>query len=240
MPKIHTLSNSDRLAERAANHFIRLATEAIAARNRFSVALSGGSTPRKLHSVLSEPSIAAQVNWAKTHFFWGDERCVPPDHPDSNYRMAVETLLDHIPCPGENIHRMLGEIDPQIAADQYEGRLKSFFGLSCPSIDLICLGMGEDGHTASLFPGTAAIHETKRWVLAHFVEVLDTWRITLTPAMINAASNVLFLVSGEKKAEMLKKVLQGATQPDILPAQIVKPVSGKLEWFIDEDAAAQL
>ncbi|MCJ7625637.1 MAG: 6-phosphogluconolactonase [Anaerolineaceae bacterium] len=240
MPNIHTLPNADSLAERAAKHIIRTASEAIAARNRFSIALSGGSTPRKLHSLLSEPSFSAKVNWAKTHFFWGDERCVPPDHQDSNYRMAVETLLNHIPCPQENIHRMSGEIDPQIAADQYERTLKRFYGHSSHSIDLICLGMGEDGHTASLFPGTAAIHETQRWVVAHFVEKLFAWRITLTPAMINAASNVLFLVSGEKKAEILKKVLQGPEQPDVLPAQIVKPASGKLEWFIDECAASQL
>ena len=232
------------LARAAAEHFATLATEALAARGRFAVALSGGSTPHPTYALLASPEFAGRVDWPRVHVFWGDERGVPPDHPDSNYRMAREALLDHVPLPAHNVHRIHGEMEPQQAAAGYEHTLRAFFaqhpGRPSPRFDLILLGMGDDGHTASLFPGTAALHEGARWVVAHYVHKLRVWRVTLTPVAINAAAHVTFLVSGAGKAERLRQVLNGPYQPDVLPVQIVRPTDGRLLWLADAAAAAQL
>jgi 6-phosphogluconolactonase len=228
------------LARAAAKHFIALAQEAVGARGRFAVALAGGSTPRAMYALLATGEFATRVDWTRVHIFWGDERCVPPDRPDSNYRMAREALLDHIPIPSDHVHRIQGEIEPALAADAYERTLQAFFTPGRPCFDLILLGLGDDGHTASFFPGTAAIHEPTRWVVGHTVSKLNAWRVTLTPVAINAAANVTFLVSGATKAERLNQVLTGPYQPDVLPAQIVQPVKGRLLWLVDSAAAAQL
>ena len=239
-------SNAAGLAGAAAAHFVEQAVAAIEARGRFAVALPGGSTPRATYALLAGPEFARRIDWARVHVFWGDERCVPPDHPDSNYSMARETLLDHVPIPVENVHRVRGEIDPAQAADEYERTLRDFFATrpgeaeAATCFDLILLGMGGDGHTASLFPGTAAIHEDTRWVVAHFVDQLNAWRLTLTPIAINAAAQVTFLVAGAGKAERLREVLTGPLQPDRLPSQIVQPAAGRLLWLLDTAAAAQL
>ena len=243
--------DAEHLAHSAAGHFVTIASEAIADRGRFAVALAGGATPKAAYSLLATNEFATRVNWSQVHIFWGDERCVPPDHADSNYRMAREALLDHVPLPTGNLHRILGELEPSQAAAEYEHALRTFFrspsregkaeaGVLPPSFDLILLGMGDDGHTASLFPGTRAIHEQTRWVLAHYVEKLEAWRVTLTPAVINAAANVIFVVSGSGKAGRLCQVLVGPYQPDVLPAQIVSPESGRLRWLVDEAAASSL
>jgi len=182
----------------------------------------------------------------RVHVFWGDERCVPPDNPQSNYQMARETLLDEVPISVSNIHRIRGEEDPEKAAVAYEKELRTFFGVDARDgsprlgFDLILLGMGDNGHTASLFPGSPAVNEKERWVMAQYVEVVSMWRITLTPVVSNAAKNVLFIVSGAEKAERLRDVLEGPFQPEVLPAQIVRPASGRLLWFVDRTAAARL
>jgi 6-phosphogluconolactonase len=232
------------LAWTAASYIVGLAKETIAARARFTVAISGGSTPLPVYALLALPEWAARIDWPRVHVFWADERAVPPDHQDSNYLYASAVLLDRVPLPKENIHRMRGEIEPTQAAAEHESLLKQFFGVSEVNsevrFDLILLGMGDDGHTASLFPGTAAIHEQTHYVIAHYVEKTGNWRITLTPRTINAAANVAFLVSGENKATRLHEVIDGPFQPDQLPAQIVKPTHGNLAWLVDQPAAALL
>ncbi|MBI5929798.1 MAG: 6-phosphogluconolactonase [Chloroflexi bacterium] len=240
MSEIRRYPDANRLAHGAAELFIALSKPAIAEQGRFTVALSGGSTPKALFNLLAHEPYASQIEWSHVHIFWGDERCVPPDHPDSNYRMARETLLQYVPLLPENIHPMHGDIDPAQASAEYEQQLRIFFGNSLPEFDLILLGMGDDGHTASLFPGTAAVHEQNRWVIGHFVEKLDTWRLTLTPPALNAATNVAFLVAGQAKAERLHEVLKGLYQPDVLPAQIIQPTAGHLFWMVDEEAASLL
>ncbi len=243
--------DAGRLARAVADHFVALASEAIETDGRFAVALAGGSTPKAAYVLLASDEYATGVDWSRVQVFWGDERCVPPDHPDSNYRMAREAWLDQVSLPAENVHRIRGELEPDQAAREYEDVLRIFFSppyrdrkadgnAPVPSFDLILLGMGDDGHTASLFPGTGAIHEQARWVVAHFVEKLDTWRITLTPVVINAAANVTFVVSGSGKAERLHQVLNGPCQPDVLPAQIVNPDGGRLRWLVDRAAASSL
>lgn len=220
-----------------------MASDAAARRGRFSVALSGGSTPRTLHARLADPSgpYHARIDWTAWHVFWGDDRHVPPDHQDSNYRMARETLLDHVSIPDAQIHRMRTELPATDAAADYERELRAFFGAAAfPRFDLVLLGMGPDGHTASLFPGTGAVHEGSRWVMAPWVEKLRTFRITLSPPAINAAALAMFVVVGSDKAEVLKEVLEGPRDPDRLPAQIVAPASGSLVWIVDRAAGALL
>ena len=249
--RIETHPDAASLARAAAKHFVVLAREAIVDHDQFAVALAGGSTPRGMYALLAGDEFAAQVDWSRVHVFWGDERCVPPDHPDSNYRMAWEVLLNHVPIPADNIHRIRCEMEPTQAATHYEETLRAFFATHpaepgsgdqgpAPRFDLILLGMGNDGHTASLFPGTAALHEQTRWVVAHYVEKLGAWRVTFTPVVLNAAANVIFLLSGASKAERLCQVLTGPYQPDVLPAQLVQPRGGHLLWLVDAAAAARL
>jgi 6-phosphogluconolactonase len=207
------------------------------------VALSGGSTPKALYSLLATPGFADRIPWPKVHLFWGDERCVPPDHAESNYRMVRESLLSKINFPPENVHRMAGEKEPKLAAAEYDNELKTFFQLSegePPRFDLILLGLGEDGHTASLFPGSEALKETKLLVTANFVGQLNTARLTLTLPVLNNAGNVCFLVAGASKAAIVKEVLGTDSATGKLPAQRVRPVRGALTWFITRDAAAAL
>ena len=225
----------------AAAFIAGLAAESIAARGRFTIALAGGGTPRPIYARLAAADHAAHIDWGKVHVFFSDERCVPPDDAASNYRMAREALLDHVPLPPDNIHRMRGEEDPALAALAYEQDLQRLFRTSVvPAFDLICLGMGDDGHTASLFPGTAALRERERWVVAQYVAVARAWRVTFTATLINAARHVAFLVEGAGKSETLRRVLEGAYQPDVLPAQLIQPISGQTHWFVDAAAAARI
>jgi len=240
--EIRVYPNAGELARAAAELFVTLAREAIAAWGRFTVALSGGSTPRATHQHLASPTLASQVDWAHVHIFWGDERCVPLDHEHSNYRMARETLLDHVPLPPGNVHRIRGEEAPEWAAKATEIELRAFFGKT-PRFDLIYLGLGDDGHTASIFPGTSAVREETQWVVAQEHNLPPPpliSRITFTPSLLNAAANIAFLVAGTGKAERLKEVLHGPHQPEVLPAQIVNPREGKLLWLVDEAAAQNL
>jgi 6-phosphogluconolactonase len=244
MAEVRTYLDAASLARAAADHFVALAVEAIALRGRFAVALAGGSTPRATYELLASDELAPRVDWPRVHVFWGDERCVPPDHSDSNHRMARETLLDRVSLPARNAHRVPGELEPEQAAAAYEHTLRSFFAQSSegllPRFDLVLLGMGDDGHTASLFPGTAALRERTHWVVAHYVDKLGAWRVTLTPVAINAAAHVTFVVSGAGKSERLREVLAGPYQPDVLPAQIVQPIDGHLLWLVDAAAAVRL
>lgn len=219
---IRVFENSRELARGAAEHLVALAPS--------TIALSGGSTPKLLYQLLAE-QFQTQVPWARTQFFWSDERHVPPDHPDSNYRMAYEALLSRVPVPDSNVHRIQSENpSAQQAADEYEKTV-------VPRLDLILLGLGADGHTASIFPGSEVVHETKRLVAAPWVEKLNTYRITMTLPLLNNGASIVFLVSGAEKALIVKEVLEG---PRKYPAQFVQPADGELIWMLDRDAAAGL
>jgi 6-phosphogluconolactonase len=225
---------SDRraLAEGAATHIIDLADQAIAARGQFTLALSGGSTPRRTYALLARNRFVTRVDWSRVHIFWGDERCVPPDHPASNYRMAQRTFLRSLPILDGNLHRMLGERMPHESAAHYASELDQRLGAP-PRLDLVLLGLGEDGHTASLFPGTSALQVDHRPTAAVYVPTLGRWRITLTYPTINRARAVSFLVQGKAKAQALARVRDG----ELLPAGRVRPTSGMLTWFVDSEAA---
>lgn len=229
---------------RAGELFVQLADAAVSSQGRFTVALSGGSTPRALYELLAGDEFRSLVPWSNAHLFWGDERWVPPDHAESNYRMARQALLDRSPIPAGNVHRMPTEHeDPAGAAAEYARTLKAFFRVPAgelPRFDLILLGMGEDGHTASLFPGTAALGESQRWVMANYVEKLGTYRLTLTVPVINQAANVVFLVSGNSKAAVIRDVLEGEYQPHRLPSQLIRPFAGRLRFILDRAAAKEL
>ena len=233
------------LALAAAQHIVSAAQEAIAQRGGFAVALSGGSTPQATFEILGR-QFEDQISWDRVFIFWGDERSVPPDHPDSNYGMTAQTLLHQVPLPAENVFRMRGEMDPRLAASAYEEVLRGHFkgngsaAEGLPRFDLILLGLGPDGHTASLFPGTSGLQEQTRWVVGNQVPQLDTWRITITFPVINAARQVVFLVSGGQKANRLAEILVGSASSDPLPAQRVAPNSGELIWMVDRDAAGRL
>ena len=250
--EIEIVSDRAALARAAAQRFVALARESIVARGRFTVALSGGSTPRDLYSLLASPEFAAQVDWTRVHFYWGDERAVPPDHPDSNYRMASQVLLSRVHPPPENVHRILAEQLPADAARAYEETLRATFSqrstrgtstknaVEYPRFDLVLLGLGTNGHTASLFPHTQVLQETTRWVAAEYVEEVKMNRITLTAPAINAAENIHFLVAGSDKAATVHQVLNGEYRPEELPAQLIRPSSGHIVWLLDRDAASQL
>jgi 6-phosphogluconolactonase len=240
-PEVRIVETAADLFQAAALEFVALASQAIQARGRFSVALSGGSTPLGMFRVLAGGSIPG-IAWDKIFFFWGDERHVPPDHPDSNYRMTKAALLSKVPVPEKNIFRIHAEDkDAAAAANDYEQNLRSFFRLQpgdLPRFDLILLGLGTEGHTASLFPGSSALQEQQRLVVATWVEKLKTDRITLTLPVINHAACVTFLVSGADKAAIVREVLQDPAEH--LPAQKVRPLEGKLVWLLDRAAAAGL
>ncbi|QYJ16255.1 6-phosphogluconolactonase [Rubrobacter xylanophilus DSM 9941] len=235
---LRVLEDPARLAAAAAREFAARAARAIRERGRFAVALAGGSTPRAAYELLAR-DYADGVDWGRVHFFFGDERPVPPDHADSNHRMAREALLSRVPAG--SVHRMRGELAPEEAARRYEEELRSFFaGEEVPRFDLILLGLGEDGHTASLFPHTRALGETERLVVANPVERLGTVRITLTPPVINAARAVVFLVAGGGKADALREVLEGSADPRQYPAKLIRPGDGEPLWLVDRAAAASL
>jgi 6-phosphogluconolactonase len=225
----------EELAAAAAREFVARAEGAIDAQGRFAVVLAGGSTPKATYEALAR-DYPGGLDWGRVHVFFGDERTVPPDHEDSNYRMADEALLSRVPVGG--VHRMRGELSPAEAAAAYEVELREFFGPEgVPAFDLILLGLGEDGHTASLFPETSALEVTDRWVVANPVLKLEATRLTLTAPAINAARSVAFLVAGEGKAEALKEILEGDADPRAYPAKFVRPEGGDLTWMVDRAAA---
>jgi 6-phosphogluconolactonase len=241
--EIRTFSTPQELFHAAAEEIIEAAKRSIAERDRFSIALSGGSTPKSLYSLIAA-NASSSLPWDKIFFFFGDERHVPPTDAESNYRMAQEAILSKIPVPAENVFRVPAENpDASAAAESYEQTLRKFFTLKSgefPRFDVILLGMGPDGHTASLFPGTAALKEKSRLVVANWVETLHTHRITLTLPVLNAARTVLFLVSGADKAGVLHEVLEGSGPAEKYPSKLVRPTAGQLIWMTDRAAASEL
>lgn len=237
--------DSAALARRAAQEFVGKVQEAVAARGIARIAISGGSTPKAAFQLLANPAepFLSAMPWQKLELYWVDERTVPPTDSDSNFRMTKEALLDHVPLSPAQIHRIEGELDPEAAAARYESELRNSFrleGAESPTFDLIALGMGDDGHTASLFPHTAAIHEMAKLVTANQVPQKNTWRITLTWPVINHARSVFFLIGGADKAEPLKEVFLGPRDVETLPSQLIWPSGGILTLFLDKAAAALL
>jgi 6-phosphogluconolactonase len=225
----------------AAARIVALSRESIVAHGAFHFALSGGNTPNALYRLLATPEYALQVDWSHVYLWWSDERYLPIDSPDNNYHMAREALIRQISIPAENVHRVPVELPPLDAAARYESEIAQIVGASSnaslPAFDLILLGLGDDGHTASCFPGTVHHIPPDRLVVAHFVPQVNMWRITFTPRLINAAQHVMFLVSGKSKTAILERVLHGPHQPDLLPEQLIAPVHGELTWMVDRDAA---
>lgn len=237
--------DAESLAARAAKYFVEQAERAAAARGRARIAISGGSTPKAAFALMADPTQPwrARMPWSQLDLWWVDERCVPPDDPDSNYRMTREAMLDHVPLKPGQIHRMEGELDPEAAAARYEAQLRNGFrleGAELPRFDVVALGMGPDGHTASLFPHAQALFELGRLAVANHVEAKDSWRITLTWPVINRASEVFFLISGADKAQILKEVFMGPRNVERLPSQLIRPAGGILTLLLDQAAAALL
>lgn len=241
-PNVLVFDDAESVARAAAERIADIARASIAARGLYTLVLSGGSTPRRVYELLAGEEFGERIDWPNVHVFFGDERMVPPDHAESNYRMAHEALLARVPIPPENVHRIEGLGDAAANASSYESALRGLFGeeVEWPRLDHVLLGMGDDGHTASLFPGTTVLDEQRLWVAPNWVEKLGAWRVTLTAPAINAARHVTFLVNGSGKAERVREVLKGERDPSRLPSQLIRPHDGTLEWFVDRAAAGRL
>lgn len=237
-PDIRVALTAADLIEQGARLIADAARSAIAQNGKFSIALSGGSTPKPIYAKLATEPYRSSIDWSKISVYFGDERCVPPDSDQSNYHMARGALLSQVPIPDANIHRMRGEDDPQAAAIAYGRLLKAHFGDG--GVDLILLGMGPDGHTASLFPHTDALAETHHRCVANYVPQMSTWRITMSAPFINRAAAVCFMVQGADKADRIVQVIEGARDEQTLPSQLIMPASGRLIWLLDREAAAKL
>ena len=239
------LPTPEATARAAAQLFTDAAVKAAAGRGIARIAISGGTTPKAMFALLASPAepFLTQVPWDKLELYWVDERCVPPDHAESNYRMTKEALLSKVPLAAERVHRMEGELEPEVAAARYEAVIRNTFrleGAETPTFDLVQLGMGDDGHTASLFPHTDALNEMSHIVVPNHVPQKDTWRITLTWPVINQGREVAFLIEGSGKAQVLHDVFLGPYQPETYPSQIIRPASGRLTLLLDAAAAAKL
>lgn len=243
---IRVLPDTGALARAVADLVAARSADATRARGRFTLVLAGGETPRPAYGMLADGRYAGSIDWQRVQVLWGDERCVPPDDPRSNYRMARVTLLTRVPILAQQVYRIRGEDEPHNAAAAYETLLRGLLGSAGPDgapergPDLVLLGMGQDGHTASLFPGQGAVRERVRWVVAQEGGAEGLWRVTLTPVVLNAAREVVFMVSGAGKAGALREVLEGPLAPDRLPAQAVRPTRGRLTWLVDAAAAGAL
>ena len=247
--ELHVYKDSEELSFAAAKWISTTIGETLKTKDRFTIALSGGSTPERLHRILAAAPYKEQIEWSKLHVFWGDERAVPFEDSRNNAKMAYDTLLNFVPVPASQIHVMRTDIAPEQSALEYEKILHQYFdavpggspaNLLPNSFDLVLLGMGDDGHTLSLFPGTEVVHEEKAWATAFFLKAQDMYRITLTKTIVNRAARIAFLTTGPKKTHALKEVLKGAYNPDLYPSQEIRPLNGELHWFVDEAAAAGL
>jgi 6-phosphogluconolactonase len=233
-PKIRVSANPSALAATIAEQVVRSAQESLRLSGHFAIALSGGKSPQLLYQTLADAAHASQIDWANVDVFFSDERCLPPDSAESNFRQATEMLLDHVPVAYERVFRMRGEADPRQAAEEYDQLLRGRF--PDQGLDLALLGVGDDGHTASLFPGTAALTETQRLCVANYVPGRSVWRLTMTPAFLKRSYEVFVIASGSSKAEVIQRVLEGEKASEY-PVQLVRPASGKLLWFLDAAAA---
>lgn len=239
-PIVRIFPDRHALSQGAADAFRSFANTAVSAGGRFTAALSGGSTPRELYALLAEKPSADQIAWDRVHLFWADERCVPPEHEDSNFKLVHDLLLSRVPVPQENIHRIRGEAGADRAAAAYEQELRAFFSAQGgPAMDLVILGVGEDGHTASLFPGSSQLRERGRLAAPVFLGAQKKDRVTITLPVLNQAKQVLFLAAGQAKAAVVRSIL-GDGNPSGLPAGLVRPFTGASQWFLDQAAASQL
>lgn len=238
--ELHKFKDAEALSEAVAGWITDVIADTLQQHPRFTIALSGGSTPERLHKLLAAPPYKDRIDWSKLHIFWGDERAVPFEDNRNNAKMAYDTLLNFVPVPAAQIHVMRTDISPEQSAIEYEKILHQYFGETGPSFDLVLLGMGDDGHTLSLFPGTAVVHEEKVWATSFFLQAQDMYRITITRPIVNRAARIAFLTTGAKKAHALKEVLKGEYNPDLYPSQTIMPQAGELHWFVDEAAAADL
>jgi len=244
--EIHIYNDSNDFSSAVADWIVELIRVTLVSSTRFTIALSGGNTPKALYELLAATPRKEKIEWRKMHIFWGDERDVDFADPRNNARMAFDSLLNHVDVPREQIHVMRTDIPPEQSAGEYEKMLKEYFSgaaagqIGSRSFDLVLLGMGDDGHTLSLFPGTEVIHEENRWATSFFLTSQNMYRITLTKTIVNLAGTVAFLSTGPAKAHALKEVLKGAYHPDLYPSQVIHPVSGELHWFVDQTAASLL
>lgn len=238
--ELHIEKDTKALSASLAEWINKYIQQVLAKQDRFTFVLSGGSTPKALYALLAESPYKESIPWEKLHFFWGDERAVPFEDSRNNAKMCYEELLDKVPVKAENIHIMRTDITPEESAAEYEQIVKSYFNGSETTFDFVLLGMGDDGHTLSLFPGTEVIHEQNALATSFFLQAQDMYRITLTAPVVNNAACVAFLAAGAGKAEVLKQVLKGEKNVDLYPSQIIQPEKGQLHWFVDEAAAALL
>ncbi|MBS1598281.1 MAG: 6-phosphogluconolactonase [Bacteroidetes bacterium] len=240
---IHIYKTADQLNNDVANWIADQIASTLKKQDRFTIALSGGNTPEQLHKILAASPYKEQIEWSKLHIFWGDERDVPFDDERNNAKMAFDTLLNYVPVPKSQIHIMRTDIPPDQSATEYEKILHQYFGTNenvSNSFDLVLLGMGDDGHTLSLFPGTEIVHEEKAWAKAFFLQAQNMYRISITKSITNRSSRIAFLTTGKNKAAALEQVLEGNYNPDLYPAQVINPLNGELHWFVDKDAAVLL
>ena len=243
MAEVVRLGDLEALSQEAARRWLAIAQKAVAERGKFSIAISGGNTPRRLFQIMASSPYKDQAPWAQTHVFWADERRVPPNDPQSNYLMACETLLNFVPVPATQVNRMLGEGLLSDATADYENKLRRYFDLGArdwPRFDLVLLGLGPDGHTASIFPGTRAVSDLTHMVLVYEVPQMHSERVTLTRRVFNNSRSVIFLVSGSDKAKPLAETLEGPALPSTYPAQVIQPTDGQVVWLVDKAAAADL
>lgn len=242
--ELQIFKNNEELSVEVAKWMADYISETLKKQDRFTLVLSGGGTPQKLNGLLAASPYKEKIDWSRLHIFWGDERFVPYADERNNAKMAFDTLLDHVPVPASQIHRFKTEnIIPEVSAGEYELILQQYFPPSvppAPTFDLVLLGMGDDGHTLSLFPGTHVMHEENKWATSLFLKQQDMFRVTLTTPVVNRAKRIAFLVTGPSKAEALKEVIEGDYQPDTYPSQVIKPLNGEVYWFVDKAAASNL
>ena len=238
--KLHIYKNKEEMSEALASWMCEVIADTLKEQEYFSLVLSGGSTPQLLYKTLVSDKFKDKINWSRIHVFWGDERAVPYSDERNNAKMAHELLLNKVDIPAGHVHIMRTDIEPNFSTDAYRKMLHDFFDNTSTTFDLVLLGMGDDGHTLSLFPGSPIIEEHKHWVNSVYNHEQEMYRITLMPKIVNRSAKIVFMVDGEKKAKMLQQVLQGDYKPTEFPAQIIKPENGELHWFVDEAAAQEL
>jgi 6-phosphogluconolactonase len=238
--EVHIHKNPSEVSTALAEWICTYIQSTLKSQDRFTFVLTGGNSPKELYTILSGPLYRDRIDWKKLHLFWGDERAVPFTDDRNNAKMTFATLIDRVPVPSDQVHVIPTGLEPDKAAAAYEAVLHQYFETEGPTFDLVLNGMGEDGHTLSLFPGQPVIHEKEAWVKAYYLDAQKMYRITMTAPLVNRAGRVVFLTFGPGKAHALREVLKGPRNPDLYPSQMIQPASGELHWFVDEAAAAEL